>query len=139
MAFDCFDTVREVTNFLDSERGARSVRQLVARGASAEEFISLFAEGCQDRAIAELIRFEFSELPRALVPTIVAAWAEARDAGKSFALKSRPPAEGSRMEFARNHRTSFSLDYDEAGITMFVSHMPRFHALWYRPQVAAAA
>ncbi len=83
------------------------------------------------------MRAEFSELPRSFVGTFMDAWYMADEQGLPFVLASEPPARP--LEFARNGRVGFRLEHDQAGVTMYVSHVHGHHADWFKPAAVTVA
>ena len=136
MAFECRRITAIVTQVLGSESGAAEFRALMDRNASSAEIVTAFTAHC-NRAEGDLMRAEFSELPRSFVGTFMDAWYMADEQGMPFVLASEPPARP--LEFARNGRVGFRLEHDQAGVTMYVSHVHGRHADWFKPAVATVA
>ena len=137
MAWDCRRITAIVTQVLNSESGATEFRGLMDRNASSAEIVEAFTAHCNHQAEADLMRAEFSELPRSFVGTFMDAWYMADEQGLPFVLASEPPARP--LEFARNGRVGFRLDHDQAGVTMYVSHVHGHHADWFKPAAVTVA
>lgn len=129
MSWDCRTITGIVTAHLRSKEGAEEIRELMARGASAEEISGVFADLCDGRT-AVTLREEFEELPRNFVYTFLMAWSLAASEGRPFTLASAPPARP--MEYARRGRVSYEIVHDEDGVTMYVSHVHGRHADWFK-------
>jgi len=123
-----------ITEHLNSEHGRREMRALMQRGASAEEIVEAFAN-VAGGADAVLMRAEFAELPADFVSMFMNAWLVAANGGRRFTLTSRPPERP--LEFARNGRVSYTLEHDESGVTVYVSHVHGRHAEWFKPAAVA--
>lgn len=136
MSFDCFQITAIVTEHLGSTAGARGMRALMERGASQFEIVQAFANACSP-AEGALMRSEFSELPENFVETFMSAWLLAAKAGRSFRLASAPPARP--LDFAHRGAVSYTLEHDESGVTMYVSHVHGRHAEWFKPAAVAVA
>lgn len=136
MAYECRRITAIVTQVLNSEAGAAEFRALMDRNAASAEIVEAFTQHCT-AAEGDLMRAEFSELPRSFVGTFMDAWYMADEQGLPFVLASEPPAKP--LEFARNGRVGFRLDHDVHGVTMYVSHVHGRHAEWFKPAAAAIA
>ena len=136
MSWQCQNALEYVSDFLKSESGGREMRALMERSAHAREIADVLIERCRDAELAALMRYEFSELPDSFVMTFMNAWLMAAEAGREFLLVSRRPERP--VEYARSGRVSFTLNHDESGIEMAVSHIHRRHAEWYKPRTLAA-
>lgn len=124
-----------ITEVLGTESGAAEFRALMEQNASAMTIAEAFAAHCEP-AEAELMMAEFAELPRSFVGTFMDAWLMAADGGRRFELASRPPT--MPLDSARRGAVSFSIEHDQQGVTMYVSHVHGRHADWFKPAVAAA-
>ena len=136
MAFtSCNMIALRVTAELGADDGVGAARRLLARGAEPAEFIEELARRCEPE-LAEVLREEFKELPRTLVETVIHSWLLAESAGKPFTLESRVPDRP--LEFARRSRVRFTVDVQDDGVTVSLSHVPGRHADWYRPAARVA-
>lgn len=136
MSYECRRITAIVTQVLSSESGAAEFRALMDRNAASAEIVDAFTQHCTT-AEGDLMRAEFSELPRSFVGTFMDAWYMANEQGLPFVLASEPPARP--LEFARNGRVGFRLEHDLHGVTMYVSHVHGHHADWFKPAVATVA
>ncbi len=136
MSYECRRITAIVTQVLSSESGAAEFRGLMNRNASSAEIVDAFTAHC-NTAEGDLMRAEFAELPRSFVGTFMDAWYMADEQGLPFVLASEPPARP--LEFARNGRVGFRLEHDQAGVTMYVSHVHGHHADWFKPAAVAVA
>ena len=135
MSWECRQLTAIITEVLGTESGAAEFKALMEQNASAAVIAEAFAAHC-DAAEAALMMDEFSELPRSFVGTFMDAWLMAAEDRRRFELASRPPA--TPLDYARRGCVSFSIEHDERGVTMYVSHVHGRHAGWYKPAVAAA-
>jgi hypothetical protein len=131
--FSCFALTSHTTAELGSDETRTWIRHLISEGASREALIEAFA-GQADPAIAELVRYEFSEMPDPMFQTIMASWLAADGSGKSFELRSERPEKP--LEFAHKGRVRLTVDYEEDRAVVSVSHVAGRHAQWYKPAVA---
>jgi len=136
MSYECRRITAIITQVLNSEAGADEFRALMDRNASAADIVEAFTAHC-NAAEGDLMRAEFAELPRSFVGTFMDAWYMADEQGMPFVLASEPPARP--LEFARNGRVGFRLEHDQAGVTMYVSHVHGHHADWFKPAAATVA
>jgi hypothetical protein len=134
MSYECRQMTVTITEVLRTESGAAEFRALMQRNASNTEIAEAFATHCEP-ADAALMIAEFAELPRSFVGTFMDAWLMADAAGRRFELASRPPTQP--LDFARRDCVAFSLEHDQLGVTMYVSHVHGRHADWYKPAAAA--
>ena len=135
MAVGCKRITGFITERLGSAEGAIEFGELLRRQASAAEITEAFTAHA-DAELAALMLEEFAELPENFVPTFMAAWALAQESGRSFTMASRAPERP--LEQARQGRVSYTIDHDEQGVTMYVSHVAGHHARWYRPRTLVA-
>jgi len=135
MSAECRQLTGIITEHLASESGAAEMQALMERRASAGEIVDALAEACRP-AEAALMRAEFAELPENFVQTFTTAWAVAASGGRAFTLTSAPPAQP--LDFARRGCVAYTIEHDERGITMYVSHVQGRHAEWYKPAMAIA-
>jgi hypothetical protein len=135
MATECRRLTAIITDYLATESGAVEMKALLERRASAQEIVELLAGACS-QAEATLMRDEFAELPDNFVQTFTTAWAVAASGGRAFTLTSAPPAQP--LDFARRGCVAYTIEHDERGITMYVSHVHGRHAEWYKPAMATA-
>jgi hypothetical protein len=135
MSAECRQLTGIITEYLASESGAAEMQALMERRASAGEIVDALAEACRP-AEAALMREEFAELPENFVQTFTTAWAVAASGGRAFTLTSAPPAQP--LAFARRGCVAYTIEHDDRGITMYVSHVHGRHAEWYKPAMAIA-
>lgn len=135
MAIECRHITGVVTAHLNSPVGAEQMRAMMDRGATPEEITEAFAAvGSITEAL--LMRAEFAELPADFVPTFMNAWRIAEAGGRKFTLASQPPAQP--LNYAHRGMVSYSIEHDNEGVTMYVSHVHGRHAEWYKPAALAA-
>lgn len=84
-----------------------------------------------DTETAEDLRTEFRELPSIMGAQIVAAFALAESAGKTFVFESVAP-EGP-LAFARKRQVRFILDVTDDTVSLGVAHVAGRKARWYQP------
>jgi hypothetical protein len=131
----CYTLTAHTTSELNSGSGRTLIRDLLAQGASREALIEAFA-GQAPAEIAELIRYEFSQMPDPMFETIMASWLAADGSGKAFELRSVQPEKP--LEYAHKGRVRLTVDYEEDRAVVSVSHVAGRHADWYKPAEALA-
>ena len=131
MSFECRRITAIITEHLASADGAAEMASLMERGASTDEIVTRFAAAASP-AEAALMWAEYEELPANFVTTFMTAWQLAAVSGQRFTLASRAPE--APLDFAHRGRVSYTLEHDDAGVTMYVSHVHARHAEWYKPE-----
>ena len=129
-ATECEDVVGWLTALFALDPVKEQLRGLRVANATSPEFIDAIASMAgPDRK--ETILREFAELPEMTVTTILDAWAMADRAGKSFAVKSVRPDRP--IAFAHSRRVRLTVDAEDDGVRVLLSHVPNRHAPWYSP------
>lgn len=134
-ALACYALTAHATSELNTDAGRTLIRDLLAAGASREALIEAFA-GQAPADVAELIRYEFSQMPDPMFETIMASWLAADGSGKAFELRSVRPEKP--LEYAHKGRVRLTVDYEEDRAVVSVSHVAGRHAEWYKPAAALA-
>ncbi len=125
MASHCRVMLIEVTKRLSSgELDEQMLETPVSDEHALVEVLTSYLEPEQ----RNLAMTEFDELPGSFVPALALAWRDAHDAKLPFTVESQPPP--SNLQFARTGRVSWTVEMDEAGVRMAVSHIANFHADW---------
>jgi hypothetical protein len=124
-----------LTKYMSDPDTRKSLRALRASKAGRDQYVALFAAGAPPD-IAAVMREEFAALPPLAVTTLVEAWALADAAGKTFTVASVEPDKAT--EFARARRVRITIDAEESGVRVSLSHIPTKHANWYAAAGASA-
>jgi len=129
----CASLTETATQVLRSS-GAGEARRLFESGSRPADYVQALARFC-DPETRDLLLEEFGELPATLVDTVIGAWLLAERSEKAFTLRSSAPERP--LDFARSRRTRFTIDVEDDGVVVTLSHVPGRHAAWARPFAVA--
>lgn len=131
----CSRITNHVTQISDDSEFQRRMRDLAGRSYTSVEVADLLCDFLPFEVATEL-RAEYHELPSIMAEMIVGSWKMADEAGMPWSFQSQAPAEP--IAFARKRRVRFTVDVDEAGVTLGVAHIAGRKAEWYQPAAVAA-
>lgn len=98
--------------------------QAIAEEDTALEAVAT-AVRLTDPAFAPTAEMEIRELPEIAVRTMLNAWRDAVEGGLDFRARSVVPERP--LEFARKRRVRVTVDRDERGVDVSLSHIPTRH------------